>query len=269
MKVKSYFAINESKPLQQNFIFWLATILPILIAVLLAIPTIFQGLVFDFSTEGYKQFLDKFKFPLWFSSSSLVLGVMVGRFHGSAQKAATLQATRVQNNFSNYLNHRDHFQKYMQNVADEFDIKVDAFKIYGILFSESSPDKVVVKLSGNISDFISTAFEREFWSKMKFAAKTQPFNVEEVKLYFLRFAREIGVNAEKLTIDDYDTFKEIMDKIRKIYRRSMEYGFTRINQQSNIEAEEAGISQLISDFDLWAAENVFKKPWYNPNIGFL
>lgn len=268
MKIKSCLTIDESKPLQQNFIFWLATILPLLIAVSLALPIIFEGLIFKFSTIGYQYFLEKFKFPLWFSSSSLVLGVMVGRFHGSAQRAATLQATKVQNNFSNYLNHRDHFQKYMQNVADEFDIKVDAFKIYGILFSESSPDEVVVKLSGNISDFISVTFEREFWSKMKFAATVLPFSVEEVNIYFPRFARDIGVNAEKLTINDYNALKEIMVKIRKIYRRSMEYGFTRINQQSNIEVEELGISQLIGEFDLWSSENQFKSPWNNPKHFF-
>ena len=260
--------IDESKPLQQNFIFWVATIFPLLIVILLATPILFEGLVFKFSTDGYQCFLEKFKFPLWFSSSSLVLGVMVGRFHGSAQRAATLQATKVQNNFSNYLNHRDHFQKYMQNVADEFGITVDAFKIYGILFSESSPDQVVVKLSGNISDFIATTFENEFWSKMKFAANTMEiFDVREVNIYFPRFAREIGINAEKLIINDYDTLKEIMVKIRKIYRRSMEYGFTRTNQQSNIEVEESGISQLIGEFELWAAEKDFKKPWYNLNVG--
>lgn len=268
MKIKSCLTIDESKPLQQNFIFWLATILPLLIAVSLAVPIIFEGLIFKFSTIGYQHFLEKFKFPLWFSSSSLVLGVMVGRFHGSAQRAATLEATKVQNNFSNYLNHRDHFQKYMQNVADEFDIKVDAFKIYGILFSESSPDEVVVKLSGNISDFISVTFEREFWSKMKFAATVLPFSVEEVNIYFPRFARDIGVNAEKLTINDYNALKEIMVKIRKIYRRSMEYGFTRINQQSNIEVEESGISQLIGEFDLWSSESQFKSPWNNPKHFF-
>lgn len=130
LKIKRLLEIQESKPLQQNLIFWLGVMLPIVIAILLAIPIVLEGLVFKFSTNGYKYFLEMFKFSLWLSSSSLIFGVMVGRFHGSAQRVATLKATREQNNFSNYLNHRDHFQKYMQNVADEFDIKVDAFKMY-------------------------------------------------------------------------------------------------------------------------------------------
>ena len=41
----------------------------------------------------------------------------------------------------------------------------------------------------------------------------------------------------------------------------MEYGFTRINQLSNIEVEESGISQLISEFDSLANENKFKQVW--------
>jgi len=190
------FKINEAKPLQQNIIFWIATLLPIVISIFMAIP-LTKSLVFDFSYNGYAEFLRVFKFPFWIASSSLVFGVMVGRFHGSAQRAATLKATREQNNFSNYLNHRDHFQKYMQNVADEFDIKVDAFKMYGILFSKSTPELVHIKLSDDISEYILSKFESNFWEKMKFAAKTIIFSVQEVNIYFPRFARDIGINAEK------------------------------------------------------------------------
>ena len=256
-----YLKIHESKPLQQNFVFWIATITPIFIAVSLSMPLVTKGLIFDFSTEGYEFFLNCFKFPLWVSSSSLILGVMVGRFHSSAQRASTLSVTKEQNNFSNYLNHRDHFQKYMQNVADEFDIKVDAFKIYGILFSESSPEQVVVKLSDNICEFFTRSFEEEFWSKMRLSAQTAPFESMEVNIYFPRFSRTVGINAEKLKISDYSELKTTLIKIRKIYRRAMEYGFTRINQPSNIEVEESGISQLISEFDSWANENKFKQVW--------
>lgn len=272
LKLKHLLEIQEAKPLQQNPIFWLGVILPILIAALISIPIMLEGLVFKFSTDGYQCFLEKFKFPLWFSSSSLILGVMVGRFHGSSQRAATLKATREQNNFSNYLNHRDHFQKYMQNVADEFDIKVDAFKIYGILFSESSPEQVAIKLSSNVSEFVATTFKSEFWSKMQFASTVPPFDAEEVNIYFPRFARALGINAEKLGINDYVSFEKIMINIRKIYRRSMEYGFTRVDQNSNIEYEESGISQLIGEFDLWANEYKFKESWKNnnaPTVSFL
>lgn len=41
----------------------------------------------------------------------------------------------------------------------------------------------------------------------------------------------------------------------------MEYGFTRSNLPSEIESEESGFSMLIGDFDLWAIQNNFKKPW--------
>lgn len=124
---------------------------------------------------------------------------------------------------------------------------------------------MAIKLSSNVSEFVATNFESEFWSKMRFASKVPTFDAEEVNIYFPRFARALGINAEKLRINDYESFKEIMIKIRKIYRRSMEYGFTRVDQSSNIEYEESGISQLIGEFDLWANENKFKESWENNN----
>ncbi len=267
--MKKYFKIYESKSLQENAIFWISTITPIVISIALGLPIILNGLNFDFSAEGYTFFLNEFKFPLWISSSSLILGVMVGRFHGSAQRAATLKATKEQNNFSNYLNHRDHFQKYMQNVSDEFDLKVDAFRMYGILFSESTPEQVMIKLSVNVTNFLESAFESHFWSKMKNSSKTQPYQMEEVNTYFPRFAREIGINAEKLTLNNYADLKAVLIKIREIYRRAMDYGFNRTNQASSAEIEESAISQLIGEFDSWAVKNSFKEAWHNPNNGFF
>ncbi|MDP2153227.1 MAG: hypothetical protein Q8J66_06175 [Methylotenera sp.] len=155
------FKIDESKSLQENYIFWLATCAPVAIALIFAFPLMFK-LNFDFSKEGYQYFLESFKFPFWIGSSSIVFGVVIGRFHGSAQRAATLNSTKVQNNFANYLNHRDHFQKYMQTVSDEFDIKIDAFKIYGIIFSESTPELISIKLSQGVSEYFTSKFSSEF-----------------------------------------------------------------------------------------------------------
>lgn len=133
--------IDASKPLHKNSLFWFAIILPICVSLLLSIP-LMKDLNLTFSGEGYNLFLTTFKFPLWISSSSLIFGIMVGRFHGSAQRAERINQGRSQNNFSNYLSHRDHFQKYMQSVSHGFDLSIDAFKIYGIVFSKSTPERV-------------------------------------------------------------------------------------------------------------------------------
>lgn len=199
-----FFKIDESKSLQENYIFWLATIIPIVIALGFASPLIIK-LNFDFSKEGYQYFLASFKFPFWIASSSIAFGVVLGRFHGSAQRAATLNSTRVQNNFANYLNHRDHFQKYMQTVSDEFDIKVDAFKIYGIIFSESTPELISIKLSRGVSEYFTSKFSSEFWEKMKLASPE--YSITEVNIYFPRFAKEVGINAEKIKVTNYDCLK--------------------------------------------------------------
>lgn len=256
------FEVNESKPLHRNTIFWFATLLPLILALLLAL-LITSELEFEFTRSGYDSFLSFFKLPLWVASASLVLGVMVGRFHSSAQSAAAINQSKSQNNFSNYLNHRDHFQKYIQSVSDEFDLKIDAFKVYGIIFSSSTPDGVSVKIENGISEYYTQQFNQEFWSKMKIAAPS--FSKQEVNIYFPRFAKAIGLNAEKISLNNYENLKEILIKIRKIYRRGMEYGFTRVDTDSTLELEESGFASLTGEFDLWAQENGFKKPWGGSN----
>jgi hypothetical protein len=258
LKVQSFFEINPLKALHENLVFWVATMLPLCVAFLVSIP-LFGGLNFDFSTEGYKTFLEIFSFPLWILSASLIFGVLVNRFHSSAQKVATISQSKLQNNFSNYLSHRDHFQKYMQSVAEDFDLKVDAFKIYGIVFSKSTPSGVSVEISDGIFDYYQEQFELQFWSKMKFASPD--FTVMEVNIYFPRFAKSVGINAEKIMLKDYEQLKEMLIKIRKLYRRAMEYGLTRLDASSNIEIEESGFAMLTGDFDLWANENKFKDEW--------
>lgn len=252
--------VDETKPLHRNKIFWLATISPLVISAMLSAP-LAGNLAFEFSKEGYDLFLSTFKFPLWLSSSSLVFGVMVGRFHGSAQRATTINQSKLQNNFSNYLSHRDHFQKYMQSVSDELDLKIDAFKIYGVIFSSSTPNGVDINISNGIYDYYAQQFEEQFWSKMKFASPN--FTKDEVDIYFPRFAKSIGVNAEKLAINDYESLKSVLIRIRKLYRRGMEYGSTRTDSVSVIEFEESGFATLTGEFDLWSNQKGFKNTWGN------
>lgn len=257
-KFLNYFSIIETKPLHKNILFWIATLTPILIGVLLSIP-ITKNLSINFSEEGYKLFLEKFSFPLWFSSSSIILGVIVARFHSSAQKATSIIQSKLQNNFSNYLSHRDHFQKHINAIAEEFDIKIDAFKIYGIVFSESTPSGVSTEISSGIYEYYEKKFTEEFWLKMKVAAPN--FYKTEVDIYFPRFAKSIGINFETKSVKDYEELKSTLIRIRKLYRRAMEYGLSRHTSESSIEIEEHGFSQLIGDFDLWSQKHVFKQKW--------
>ena len=258
IKFFNYFYINGEKALHKNFLFWLATISPLILALYFAYPLI-DGLKLSGTVEAYSNFISIFKLPLWIASGSLIFGVTVSRFHSSEQRAITIKQSINQNNFSNYLNHRDHFHKYLTSISATFDVKVDSFKIYGIIFSSSTPYNANVMLSSGISDFFCEKFETEFWSKMKFSAPN--FTKEEVNIYFPRFAKSIGINAEHITLSDFEELKSLLVKVRKIYRRAMEYGVTREQPESFQEIEESGFSILIGEFSEWASENNFKGRW--------
>ncbi|WP_405127852.1 hypothetical protein [Pseudoalteromonas sp. PB2-1] len=94
---------------------------------------------------------------------------------------------------------------------------------------------------------------------MKFSAPN--FTKQEVNIYFPRFAKSIGINAENLTLSNFNELKSILIKIRKIYRRAMEYGMTKDAPESFQEIEESGFAMLIGEFDHWAHENNFHNIW--------
>jgi len=258
IKLRNFFHINGETALHKNFLFWFATLFPLILASCFAYP-LTHGLEMLGSVEAYSNFISIFKLPLWIGSGSLIFGVTVSRFHSSEQRAITIKQSINQNNFSNYLNHRDHFQKYLKPISDNFDVEVDPFKIYGIIFSSSTPYNANVMLSDGIFDFFSEKLETEFWSKMKFSAPN--FTNQEVNIYFPRFAKSIGINAENIKLSDFEELNSLLIKIRKIYRRAMEYGITRETSESFQEVEESGFSMLIGEFSQWAHENGFKKRW--------
>lgn len=100
----------SNKPLFTVKLFWVATVFPLLIALILSIP-VFISTHFDFSPAGYAKFVELFSFPLWVASGSIVLGVLVGRFHGSVQRHAAFIQTESSNNFKNYFEHKNMFME--------------------------------------------------------------------------------------------------------------------------------------------------------------
>jgi len=257
-KLNKLFCVNGSVALHKNIIFWVTTLSPLVFAMILAHP-LTVGQTLELSVNGYANFITIFNLPLWVASASLVLGVLVNRFHSSEQRAATLMLSMRQNNFSNYLNHRDHFQKYLKPISESLGIDVDPFKIYGIVFSSSTPANVDISLSDGVYDYYAAKFESEFWSKMKFSAPI--FSRQEVNIYFPRFAKSIGLNMGTVELQNFDELKSILIKIRKIYRRAMEFGTTRNSSDKNQEIEESGFAMLTGEFTSWAQSSGFNKQW--------
>ncbi len=253
---ENIFSINETKSLHENWSFWSAIILPFIPVLFFALP-LFEEVTLqsNVSATGYVVFIEVFSFPLWIVSSSLVFGIMVGRFHGSKQRAkaiiqrdATIEETRKQNEFSNYLNHRDHFHKYLQPIAENYDLKVDAFKIYSIFFSNSTPYSVDINIANNV-------FEKKFnellWDKLK---KNPSQTYEELDMTLQGFSKSIGIlSIVEVTRFDDKIFESILSKYQNLYSAVIEYSFEKKDTQ---EIANNNINSLVNSFNIWIINNV-------------
>lgn len=258
MEVLAIFSVNAKVGLHRNWLFWIAILLPLCFAIFFALP-LMRNVTFHLTADGYDFFISQFQFPLWISSGSLVLGIMVARFHSSEQRALTIAQSVSQNNFSNYLNHRDHFSKYIVPIAESYKLEVDPYRLYGIIFSNSTPATVDTALSQGIADFYARCFEQNFWTKMKFSAPN--FSTKEVNIYYPRFLKEVGFSGDKREVVSYEELKSQLISIRHIYRKAMEYGATRDTQMTLHEDEESRFSELIGEFQLWSNNNGFNLEW--------
>jgi hypothetical protein len=145
------FLIDETIPLQSNLLFWIAVLSPPSVALLLSInPFVTEVEDFCFSSQCYSDFLKIFKLPIWVSSGSLLLGIMVGRFHGSKQRSAKLSLDIREESFKRYFEHRDYIKKFADKVLDNHSNWIDRFvknaefdlnKFYQRVFPDNSPSK--------------------------------------------------------------------------------------------------------------------------------
>ena len=145
------FSIVPTKPLHENAIFWWVTITPCIVSILLVILLI-PALNFEISVEGYKYFLTAVTLPLGIASISIVLGVMIGRFHGSKQRAMSIsqneinyQLARKSQTFQHYFEHRTQFENWLKSesislkiVGQTDTIDVNAMGLYDLLFSKNT-----------------------------------------------------------------------------------------------------------------------------------
>lgn len=122
MKKRITLAINPEQGLERQFLFWLAIILPISLALILGIIAL-KDYSLAFNTNAYNTFLDISKLPIGLSSLAIPLAILVGKLHGSRQTAMQIDNTKRQilnaeqdNKTKLYLSHFDHFSKHIDLV---------------------------------------------------------------------------------------------------------------------------------------------------------
>lgn len=219
--LKSTLRIDPHLPLQAVPLFWLSIALPALASItliVLALPDIGAAC---FSPDCYSGFLSQFQLPIGVLSLSLVFGVMVGRFHGSAQRVAVYEQNQANNTLRSYFDHRKYFHEWLVTLHGK---QIEAFKyihldssarLYSRLFEDNSPAKVSTTLTPDKVRSIYRDIELSMISTLNFFWTNQLANNEN----------------PTYTLTPEGAFQEINEAMVKISRAAHKYGITIKNMK--------------------------------------
>lgn len=150
-ELKFLIEVDPSKPLHKNHSFWLAICTPMAFALILSVPITIDAGGLCWTFECQRRFIEQFQLPIGILSLSVLFGVMVGRFHGSAQRVASYRQSQEHNTFRNFYDHRKFFSEWFTHLhAKKIEsleyIKLESpTRLYGRLLSENCPTFVAIQ----------------------------------------------------------------------------------------------------------------------------
>ena len=109
-------------------------------AVLMVIGISNSNLTGDPTFTGFNKFVELFKLPIGVASLSIPLGALVASHHRSVQAASQIKAQESQNVFSNFIQHKEYFGKYIDEeefFSGDFSFRAKDKKIYQALFPKA------------------------------------------------------------------------------------------------------------------------------------
>ncbi|EJL6987596.1 hypothetical protein NMT30_003493, partial [Vibrio cholerae] len=183
IKLKKILSLNPDYGLDKQVLFWVAVLLPIVIAVGLGIP-VWVEYSLAFNAEAYDNFLKISRLPIGLSSLAIPLGVLVGRLHSAKQTARQIENTLTQINNTEqdnrtklYLSHFEHFCKHVEFIESSVCTR------HSKLFSEGqyptldklSFYKLLYPKNGLIKGVYSQGEHLEVFSKNSIARLTKSY----------------------------------------------------------------------------------------------
>jgi hypothetical protein len=178
IKVKIVFSLDPDYGLEKQFIFWVAVLLPILIAVALGIP-VWIEYCFVFNSEAYGKFLEISKLPIGLSSLSIPLGVLISRLHSAKQTARQIENTQIQIRNTEkdyksklYLSHFEHFcthldfietsvfHRHKQLFSEEQCSNLDKLGMYKLLYPQNSLINGLCAKGDHLTVFAKNSMQR-------------------------------------------------------------------------------------------------------------
>jgi hypothetical protein len=191
------------------------------------------------------RFLELIKLPISILSLSVLLGVMVGRFHGSALRIASYQQSEKNNTFRNFYDHRRLFSEW---ILDTHEQQISKFKyttiestamLYHALFKDNSPSFVTAEVKHNIVQEAYKNIIEELHRMVNGIALSseagQPLTLQPAMVQIKQaidfsnnFSRKYGIeilaadNWPQTTCNQYE-FEVVANEIGEIFKLAFEF----------------------------------------------
>lgn len=216
--------LDPHKPLHEHWLFWLVVLTPVLLGIALGLP-IWQAYSFSLSESGYETFLEISKLPFYVMAPAIPLGMVVAAFHKTKQTAEQIRQTETNNNFRNYIDHRDIFIEISKERLPE----VSANKAYAwheVAFSKSME-----------AGFLGVSFENNSFLKFDF----------DKSLFSL------GFNYKKCLDNDFmlNIYRELDSSATAIFWVGFEQGFLEFSKEHRFLFEGIaypGMAEKLNEF---------------------
>jgi len=142
--------VSPDTHLIKTAVFWLLILPPLIGGVSLAVSAGVYDLVYwQFTPESYNLIIKDFKMPLGVMGLSIPLAALSAAIHRSVQTSRQINEQYSQNIFSNHLQHRNYFFKFIEDFEPFKGMKISVPKLYEVLFPRAvdgdlEPNKVAL-----------------------------------------------------------------------------------------------------------------------------
>lgn len=263
--MKFLIEVDPSKPLHKNYSFWLAICTPMAFALMLSVPITINAGGLCWSFECQRRFIEQFQLPIGILSLSVLFGVMVGRFHGSAQRVASYRQSQEHNTFRNFYDHRKFFSEWFTHLhAKKIEsleyIKLESpTRLYGRLLSENCPTFVAIQpltitVRAAYRDITAHIHEKvNYFSTSQYILESEPtheLSPESVAQRIKQVINEIdlGLQAYGISLNKLEDwphpkyrfdFEQILREIAEVFRLAAEFSKSGPPPQLNAQPDTA------------------------------
>lgn len=144
--------VSPDTHLIKTAVFWLLVLPPLIGGVALAISAGICGTAYwQLTPEAYNLIIKDFKMPLGVMGLSIPLAALSAAIHRSVQTSRQIKEQYSQNIFSNHLEHRNYFFRFIEDFNPFSSMDISVPKLYEQLFPRAvdgglEPDKAKIAL---------------------------------------------------------------------------------------------------------------------------